>query len=145
MAVSLRKKIADINGCGYEQVFAGNGSDEVLALCTRAFVENDGSIAWFNPSYSLYPVLTEIRNVEKRPVELDDNFGWPMANGEPDTTLGGLSASIFFLTFPNAPTGTIYPLDTIREFYCHCTEWNMITTGQPFNRKEAAIYCHNLI
>ena len=34
--------LAALHGCRPEQVFVGNGSDEVLALCTRAFVEDDG-------------------------------------------------------------------------------------------------------
>jgi len=59
--MALRLRIAEIHGCTAEQVFIGNGSDEILALCTRAFVENDGSVGYFVPSYSLYPVLADIR------------------------------------------------------------------------------------
>ncbi|MGQ9662734.1 MAG: aminotransferase class I/II-fold pyridoxal phosphate-dependent enzyme, partial [Kiritimatiellia bacterium] len=33
-SLRLRKKIAQIHGCDCEQVFVGNGSDEILALCT---------------------------------------------------------------------------------------------------------------
>ncbi len=104
----LRGALAEIHGCSPEQVFAGNGSDEVLALCTRAFVEDDGSIGYFEPSYSLYHVLTKIRDVAIRPVELGPRFEWAM----PDD----YSASLFFLTCPNAPTGIRYPKDVIRGF-----------------------------
>ena len=109
LCVDVRKVIAEKHEVGIGNVFAGNGSDEVLALCIRAFVEHDGgSVGFFNPSYSLYPVLAEIEDVETRPVVLDDQFGWQM----PD----GYEASVFFLTNPNAPTSLLFPKETVEEF-----------------------------
>src|ERR1700760_4186920 len=35
----LREKLAKLHGCAPENIIVGNGSDEVLALATRAFVE----------------------------------------------------------------------------------------------------------
>jgi len=104
----LRDRIAAIHACTPNQVFIGNGSDEILALSTRAFVENDGSIGYFCPSYSLYPVLAEIRGAEKRPVELDEKFGWRMPEG--------YQADLFFITNPNAPTSLLYPKYTVQQF-----------------------------
>ncbi len=108
VCIELRKVIAELHGCGIENVFVGNGSDEVLALCIRAFVERDGSVGYFDPSYSLYPVLADIEDVEKRPVALDAGFGWQM----PD----GYSASLFFLTNPNAPTSLKYSKAAVKAF-----------------------------
>lgn len=106
---ALRKRIAEIHGCTPEQVFIGNGSDEVLALCTRAFAEaKEGTIGYFDPSYSLYPVLADIRDSQKRPVDLNSDFTWRMP--------ADYEASLFFLTNPNAPTGMAYPFDEIRAF-----------------------------
>lgn len=106
---ALRERIAEIHGCSTEQVFIGNGSDEVLALCTRAFAEaKDGSIGCFDPSYSLYPVLADIRDSQKRPVDLNPDFTWRMPED--------YEASLFFLTNPNAPTGMVYPMEEIRAF-----------------------------
>jgi len=108
VSLRLRREIGRIHGCTEQQVFVGNGSDEVLALCTRAFVENDGSIGYFEPSYSLYPVLADIRDVERRPVELDEDFRWMMP--------ASFQSSLFFLANPNAPTGMSHPVGVIREF-----------------------------
>jgi histidinol-phosphate aminotransferase len=109
VCTEVRKVIAEKHEVGIGNVFAGNGSDEVLALCIRAFVERaGGSVGFFDPSYSLYPVLAEIEDVETRPVALDENFGWQM----PD----GYEASIFFLTNPNAPTGMLFPKDKVEAF-----------------------------
>jgi len=105
---ALRKAIAGLNKCSEDMVFVGNGSDEILALCTRAFVEDNGSIGYFNPSYSLYPSLADIRDVEKRPVDLGSGFEWAMPSK--------YKASLFLLARPNAPTGMNYPLRTVSSF-----------------------------
>jgi len=107
-ADALRARIATMHDGGIEHVFAGNGSDEVLALCTRAFVENDGCIGYFEPSYSLYPVLAAIRDVRMMPVALGSEFTWrtPPADG----------SDLFFLTNPNAPTGMAFPPEAIDAF-----------------------------
>ena len=108
MATTVRRRIAAIHGCTVDQVFAGNGSDEILALATRAFVENDGSIGYFEPSYSLYPILADIRQAERRPVALGPDYGWAM----PDA----YTASLFFLTNPNAPTSLQHDPATVAAF-----------------------------
>ena len=107
-ADALRRRIAAMHACGVEHVFAGNGSDEVLALCTRAFVENDGCIGYFEPSYSLYPVLAAIRDVRTMPVALGQGFSWQTPPVE--------GSGLFFLTNPNAPTGMAFPPEAIEAF-----------------------------
>ena len=106
---ALRERLAALNGCAPEQVFVGNGSDEVLRLATRAFTPPGGAVASFDPSYSLYPVLAAAEEVGFQRVPLADGFGWT----EPPADL---KASLFFLANPNAPTGVFYPLETIRAF-----------------------------
>ncbi len=108
VSLTLRRKIADLHGSKPENVFVGNGSDETLALCSRAFVEDDGAIGYFDPSYSLYPVLTQIRSVTARPVALGPDFEWAMPKD--------YRANLFFLTTPNAPTSIQYPKDEVRAF-----------------------------
>lgn len=108
LCTELRKVIAGLHGCGIENVFAGNGSDEVLALCIRAFVERDGTVGYFDPSYSLYPVLADIEDVRKHPVALDDGFGWSMPQA--------YAASLFFLTNPNAPTSLRFSRRDVEAF-----------------------------
>jgi histidinol-phosphate aminotransferase len=104
----LRSLIADIHSCDPKNVFVGNGSDEVLALCTRAFVENDGSIGYLEPSYSLYPVLSDIRDVAKKPVALKSDLTWDIP--------ADYTASLFMLTNPNAPTGMLASVEQVGGF-----------------------------
>ncbi len=110
MALELRGTIAGLHGCGVENVFAGNGSDEVLALCTRAFVEPGGAVGWSDPSYSLYPVLSAIADVRGTPVPLGEDFALPPCAHLPTPI------SLFFLTTPNAPTGIRYPRGRVEAF-----------------------------
>ncbi|MCE9615568.1 MAG: histidinol-phosphate transaminase [Lentisphaerae bacterium] len=94
---ALRQRLASMHGVAADQVFVGNGSDEVLTLCTRAFVERDEAIGYFDVSYSLYPVLAELQEVARRPVDLGPDFAWRMP--------ADYQAALFFLANPNAPTG----------------------------------------
>ena len=105
----LREAIARMHGCAAENVFVGNGSDEVLALCVRAFVEREGgTVGWFEPSYSLYPALAAIEDVATKPVSLGEDFGWRMPED--------YAASLFFLTNPNAPTSLLFPRERVEAF-----------------------------
>ncbi|MGN0832304.1 MAG: histidinol-phosphate transaminase [Kiritimatiellia bacterium] len=89
---ALRAALAKLNGASPEQVFVGNGSDEVLALAARAFVENDEEIGSLDPSYSLYKTLAAIRDVPWRGLRLED-------------AAAARKVALFLLTNPNAPTG----------------------------------------
>jgi histidinol-phosphate aminotransferase len=104
----LRRQVAALHGCAPEQVFIGNGSDEVLALCVRAFVPEGGAVGYFDPSYSLYPVLAAIEDVPVRPVPLPDEFDW--VTPAPD------HAALFFLTNPNAPTSRLFARPAVESF-----------------------------
>ena len=113
VCTTLREKIAAMHGCDASHVFVGNGSDEILALCTRAFVENDGSIGYLNPSYTLYPVLADSRGVARKPITLGKHFEW--------TVPEGYTCSLFFLTSPHAPTGILFSKPFVKDF---CREFS---------------------
>lgn len=104
----LRSIIAAFHKCSIDEVFVGNGSDEVLALCTRAFVEDDGTVGFMDPSYSLYPVLASIRNVKTKPLSLNKDFTFELP--------ANYDCSLFFLANPNAPTGILAPKNIVRTF-----------------------------
>ncbi|AKJ63332.1 histidinol-phosphate transaminase [Kiritimatiella glycovorans] len=103
----LRTLIAQRTGFRDDEILIGNGSDEILALAMRVFVERGGAAGWFDPSYSLYPVLADIEEIRHRPTALDEDFGW----NDPDTE--GLD--LFLLTHPNAPTGMLYEQEAIAD------------------------------
>ena len=81
--------LAKFHGCKPENIIVGNGSDELLALATRAFVEPrqagattkrqvaKQTIQYFTPSYSLYPILADIHGARRNEVKLPASFELP--------------------------------------------------------------------
>ncbi|MBE0545408.1 MAG: hypothetical protein IH623_29060, partial [Verrucomicrobia bacterium] len=84
-AERLRERLAKLHRCHPENIIVGNGSDELLALAVRAFVEpsrithhaSRTTVQYFTPSYSLYPVLAEIHGAAKNAVPLRPDFDLP--------------------------------------------------------------------
>ena len=120
-AEKLRAKLAKLHGCRPENIIIGNGSDEVLALATRAFVEPEGfqwnsslnsgaefKVQYFTPSYSLYPVLANIHGAIKTPVPLNPDFSMPTVIELERGEQWDFNAALTFITTPNAPSGRGY-------------------------------------
>ena len=133
----LREKLAKLHGCGAENIIIGNGSDELLALAVRAFVEpSEGRaprvpnkkmsgtrgprpsevVQYFHPSYSLYPVLADIHGAAKNAVPLNGNFSLPTVAELKRGRRWDFHAALTLITTPNAPSGRGYStaeLDTL--------------------------------
>jgi histidinol-phosphate aminotransferase len=129
-AHQLREKLAKLHGCRPENIIVGNGSDELLALATRAFVEpiSEGRVPqvpnqnksgirgalpsemvqYFTPSYSLYPVLADIHGAAKNAVPLKLDFSLPGLAELQRGKQWDFKAALTFLTTPNAPSGRGY-------------------------------------
>ncbi len=91
----LRKAIAALHGTSPDNVFVGNGSDEILSLAAKVFVGDDEAIGSLDPSYSLYKTLADIRNVPWKGFREGSDVGkWNLKG-----------VSLFLWTNPNAPTG----------------------------------------
>ena len=107
-AQALREKLARLHRCASENIIIGNGSDELLALATRAFVEPGGVVQYFTPSYSLYPVLADIHGARRNAVPLRADFGLPTAADLRRDKKWDFHAALTLITTPNAPTGRGY-------------------------------------
>ena len=124
----LREKLAKLHRCHADNIIVGNGSDELLALATRCFVEpvseggvprrpNLGSrrarpsetIQYFTPSYSLYPVLADIHEAARNAVPLKSDFSLPGPAELKRGRIWNFRAALTFVTTPNAPSGCGYP------------------------------------
>ena len=71
---ALRQTIAGLNSLSFEQVFVGNGSDEVLALLFFALLKHDLPILFPDITYSFYPVYCSLHGIDYRLIPLDDGF-----------------------------------------------------------------------
>lgn len=114
-ADGLRAKLAKFHRCEPEQLIVGNGSDELLALATRAFVEPGQMVQYFTPSYSLYPVLADMHGARRNEVPLSADFGLPSISELRKKALWNFRAPLTFITTPNAPSGRGYPTEELRE------------------------------
>ena len=101
----LREELAKLNGTKAENIFVGNGSDEVLSVAAKTFVEDDESIGSLDPSYSLYKTLAAIRDVP-----------WIGFDDPEDAVSGDAKVALFLWTNPNAPTGVMAPKRKIAAF-----------------------------
>jgi histidinol-phosphate aminotransferase len=112
-AQPLREALAKLHHCEPANIIVGNGSDELLAMAVRAFVEPSSSsrlkdsralAQYFQPSYSLYPVLVAAHGAKSNGVELNGDFSLP-----PLSALRGrgwdFKAALSLITTPNAPSG----------------------------------------
>ena len=106
-ATVLRKAVAQVEGVRPEQVFCGNGSDEVLAFCFAAFFDPDRPVLFPDITYSFYPVYADFFGISYERVALDEGFGIDPARY--DRANGGV-----IFPNPNAPTGRALSADEIR-------------------------------
>jgi histidinol-phosphate aminotransferase len=113
-ALELRADLAGFLGHGLraEQVWAANGSNEVLQQILQAFGGHGRTALGFEPSYSMHPIITGGTNTEWVDGAREDDFTL-----EPARAVAAIERhrpDIVFLTSPNNPTGTALPLETIR-------------------------------
>jgi histidinol-phosphate aminotransferase len=106
----VREAAAALYGFPAEQIICGNGSDDLLTIALRTFVDQGRKLAFTDPSYSLYPVLADLQGAVCQPVALDEDFNLPGNAAE----LAG-NAPLFILARPNAPTGNNTPKHGVRE------------------------------
>jgi histidinol-phosphate aminotransferase len=105
-ARKLRETVAAYHGIRAKQVFAGNGSDEVLAMTFQALLKHDLPILFPDITYSFYPTYARLFEVDYRTVPVDDAFA--IRVDDYTAPNGGV-----LLPNPNAPTGHPLPLAEI--------------------------------
>ncbi|SMG31945.1 histidinol-phosphate transaminase [Paraburkholderia susongensis] len=105
-ARKLRETVAAYHGIRAEQVFAGNGSDEVLALTFQALLKHDRPLLFPDVTYSFYPTYAKLFEVDYRTIALDESFA--ISVDDYAVPNGGI-----LFPNPNAPTGRPLPLADI--------------------------------
>lgn len=73
-ASELKSALAEHYGIEAENIFLGNGSDDVIALSFQAFFNSDKPIVYPDITYSFYPVWCSLLNIPYKNYPLDDNF-----------------------------------------------------------------------
>lgn len=110
-SVALRRTIADYYELSPEQVFVGNGSDEVLAHIFQALLQQPRPLLFPDITYSFYPVYSQLYGVAYEAIPLADDLTINLADYR--RPCGGI-----LFPNPNAPTGCLLSLEAIEELLC---------------------------
>jgi|Deesub1362A_J573_1020465.scaffolds.fasta_scaffold00105_13 histidinol-phosphate aminotransferase len=105
-AGELRSEIARYLGLKKENIIAGNGSDEILDLVTKIFLEKGDQAIIPVPTFSMYASLVKIYSGQPIFVQLDKNFNF---NTEKIVESISEKTKLIFICSPNNPTGTKIP------------------------------------
>ena len=106
----LRNAIAENEELKPENVFVGNGSDEVLSFVFFGFFDaKNGPLLFPEFTYSFYPVYSSFYNIPYKKLELKDDFSIDIEDYLKTPSTG------IVIPNPNAPTGICLPLSKIRE------------------------------
>jgi histidinol-phosphate aminotransferase len=111
----LKQTIAHYYGVDAEQVFLGNGSDEVLALAFMAFFQQEKPLLFPDISYSFYPAYCKLFGISAQQIPLRDDFTLQFSDYEMPN--GGI-----VFPNPNAPTSIGKPLADIEKLLQKNTE-----------------------
>lgn len=106
----LRQAIATHFSVQADQVFVGNGSDEVLAHVFQALLKHDKPLKFPDVTYSFYPVYCGLYGISYQTVPLTDDFQISVDDYLPTD---GESAGGIIFPNPNAPTGRALSLGDI--------------------------------
>lgn len=111
-SMELREKIARSFGYTREEVFVGNGSDEVLSFAFYGFFDPArGPVLFPEFTYSFYPVYCSYYGLEYRKIPLAPDFSVDLQPYLDEKDHAGIA-----LPNPNAPTGSALPLRDIEAF-----------------------------
>lgn len=102
----LKQKLVELKGVDSNNIFVGNGSDEVIDLAFRIFCSPGFDKALtFSPTYGMYDVSAAINNVELLKLPLNEGFQIDLEKVKP--YLSDSSIKIIFICSPNNPTGNL--------------------------------------
>lgn len=105
-SIKLREALARHHRVTPDQVFVGNGSDEVLAHIFQALLQQDAPLLFPDITYSFYPVYCGLYDIAYETVALDDELR--IRVGDYRRPCGAI-----ILPNPNAPTGIALGIDQI--------------------------------
>lgn len=122
--LELRTLLAQQRGLNPDQVFVGNGSDEVLAFSYLAFMDDETPAVFPDITYSFYPVYAAFFGNNARIVPVAEDFALPLEEFKKnDGTL--------IITNPNAPTGIAIEPDQIGEL-CRANPDHVVIVDEAY-------------
>ena len=109
LATDFRQVAAALHGVEPDMILAGNGSDDLLTIITRAFVGPGDLAAYPTPSYLLYSTLIRLQDGREHLVPFSTD--WSLDPG----LLASRELKLVYLANPNSPSGTALLPDQVAE------------------------------
>ncbi|MES2554795.1 MAG: histidinol-phosphate transaminase [Bacteroidota bacterium] len=106
----LKEQLSKLKNVPAENLFIGNGSDEVLDLILRLTCRPfQDRVAFFDPSYGMYEVLARINGLSTKRIPLDERFetDWTKLN---ESIVG---TRVLIICNPNNPTGNLFSRENL--------------------------------
>jgi histidinol-phosphate aminotransferase len=110
----LRQGLAERFGVDVDNVWAANGSNEILQQLFQAYGGPGRRAVGVRPGYSMYPVIARVTLTELHEVDLDDDFRW---SPEVIDRIADLDPHVTVVANPNNPTGVTVPLDDVEALH----------------------------
>jgi histidinol-phosphate aminotransferase len=110
MAGAFRRRAGEMLGLPPEWILAGNGSDDILTILTRALVGEGQLLRLPYPSYILYRTLAELQGARSEEIRFQPDWTLPETFGQ-----GRDDLRLVFLANPNSPSGTVIPPEAVLE------------------------------
>jgi histidinol-phosphate aminotransferase len=118
-SLALREAIARRHGLQTDQVFAGNGSDEVLAHAFFAFFQQAEPLLMPDVSYSFYRVYAQLYDIDCELLSVDEGLRIEVDAMAARARRG---CAGLVIANPNAPTGIGLPLERIEQLLAACPD-----------------------
>jgi histidinol-phosphate aminotransferase len=123
--LELRKLLADYTGVSAEHIVAGAGSDQLIDLILRLFLEPGDEVINLVPTFAMFRFFIELNGGTAVEVPRDENFAVKVSAVKQAITK---KTKLILLATPNNPTGTLIPREDILK---------LLDTGLPVLVDEA--------
>jgi histidinol-phosphate aminotransferase len=107
LANPFRDQAAKVFGLSRDMIICGNGMDDILNMTVRAFSGPEAALVFPTPTYTLYAVLANIQASVVKQVPWGPDYKLPFE------ALVQARGRVTYLANPNAPTGTLVPIDEV--------------------------------
>jgi histidinol-phosphate aminotransferase len=98
VSTQLRKAAAAVWGVSHDHIIAGNGSDDILNIALRTFVNPGETVAFLDLTYSLYETIARVHGAAITQIPTNEHF-------ELEKPIICPEAKLIFLASPNPPVG----------------------------------------
>jgi histidinol-phosphate aminotransferase len=110
---NLKKAIANKTGVLTEQIIIGNGSDELIQYLMQVLCNEGETIAFPDPTFAMYGITAKCLGL--KPVSFPLNDNWDFEAKPVLETLAAHKARMFFISYPNNPTGNCFSEKEIQQ------------------------------